>query len=97
MASIEEFDIEYVAKLARLELTEAEKVKFTGQLEKIIDYFHKLSSVDTENVEPTAHANPIYDVLREDVAKTPFTQEQALKNAPKSSAGHVVMPRVIES
>lgn len=96
MANTEDFDIDYVAKLARLELTEEEKVKFTNQLGKIIDHFQKLSLIDTEDVEPTAHANPIFDVLREDVPGTPFTQDQALGNAPKSSAGQVIMPRVVE-
>lgn len=97
MANTAEFDINYVTQLARLELTDAEKEKFTGQLGKIIDHFHKLSEVDTDGVEPTAHANPIFDVLREDVTGTPFTQEEALKNAPKSAHGQVVMPRVIEA
>jgi len=96
MASTDEFDIEYVAKLARLELSDEEKVKFTGQLGKIIDYFHKLGEVNTEGVEPTAHANPIYDVLREDVPGIPFTQEAALQNAPKSTDNQIVVPRVVE-
>ena len=96
MADIEQFDIDYVAKLARLELSDAEKEKFTSQLGKIIEHFQKLALIDTENVEPTAHANPIYDVLREDVPGTPFTTEQALANAPQSSSGQVVMPRVVE-
>jgi aspartyl-tRNA(Asn)/glutamyl-tRNA(Gln) amidotransferase subunit C len=96
MANTEDFDIDYVAKLARLELTEEEKNKFKDQLAKIIDHFKKLSLIDTEGVEPTAHANAIYDVLREDVPGTPFTQNQALGNAPQSSAGQVVMPRIVE-
>lgn len=96
MADIEQFDIDYVAKLARLELSDAEKEKFTSQLGKIIEHFQKLALTDTEGVEPTAHANPIYDVLREDVPGTPFTPEQALTNAPQSSSGQIVMPRVVE-
>jgi len=96
MASTEEFDINYVAKLARLELTEQEKTKFTAQLGKIIDYFQLLGEVNTEGVEPTAHANPIYDVLRSDTTGTPFTQEQALRNAPQSTESQIVVPRVVE-
>ncbi len=96
MASNEEFDINYVAQLARLELTEEEKSKFTGQLGKIIDYFQKLGEVDTDGVEPTAHANAIYDVLREDVTGTPFRQDEALRNAPQSAEGQIVVPRVID-
>jgi len=96
MASTEEFDINYVAKLARLELTEEEKTKFTGQLGKIIDYFKLLGEVNTEGVDPTAHANPIFDVLREDEPATPFTQEQALRNAPQTAESQIVVPRVVE-
>ena len=84
MADKDAFDIDYVTQLARLELTEGEKAKFKDQLGKILEYFQTLAAIDTEGVEPMAHANPIFDVLREDKAGTPFTQEQALKNAPKS-------------
>jgi aspartyl-tRNA(Asn)/glutamyl-tRNA(Gln) amidotransferase subunit C len=96
MAKSTDLDIDYVAKLARLELTDQEKEKFTAQLGDILAYFTKLSEVDTKKVEPTAHANPIFDVLRDDVTKEPFAQTEALANAPECSEDQVVVPRVID-
>jgi aspartyl-tRNA(Asn)/glutamyl-tRNA(Gln) amidotransferase subunit C len=96
MAKAADLDIDYVAKLARLELSEQEKTVYAAQLSDIITYFQKLSEVDTQGVEPTAHANPIFDVLREDNPGQAFDQETALANAPKSAEGQIVVPRVIE-
>lgn len=96
MASTEEFDIHYVAKLARLELSASEKVTFTEQLGKIIDYFQKLGEVDTEGVEPTAHATPLYDVIRLDVPGLPLSREAALRNAPQRNENQIIVPRVVE-
>lgn len=96
MATNDEFDIHYVAKLARLELSESEQVTFTEQLGKIIHYFQKLREVDTEGVEPTAHATPLFDVLRSDVPGQPLSREQALQNAPQHTDNQIIVPRVVE-
>lgn len=96
MANTPDFDIDYVAKLARLDLSVEEKAQFEPQLGKIIEYFQQLGDVDTDHVEPTAHANPIYDVLREDEPQIVFEQNVAIANAPASQAGQVVVPKVIE-
>ncbi len=89
-------DIDYVAQLARISLTEEEKARYAKQLSKVLGYFQELAAVDTEGVEPTAHANPIFDVMREDVAVDGLPQERALMNAPKQLDGEVVVPKVIE-
>jgi aspartyl-tRNA(Asn)/glutamyl-tRNA(Gln) amidotransferase subunit C len=96
MANHDPFDIDYIAKLARLELSEQERSVFTEQLGKILDYFQKLGEVDTRGVEPMAHATPLYDVLREDVAVEPLPIAAALRNAPAATENQVVVPRVVE-
>lgn len=96
MANTPDFDIDYVAKLARLDLSVEEKAQFEPQLKKMLDYFQQVGEIDTNGVEPTAHANPIYDVLREDEPQAAFEQDVALANAPASQAGQVVVPKVIE-
>ena len=60
-------DVEHVAKLARLELTEEEKEKFTKQLGAILEYAQQMNEIDTTGVEPMAHAIPVVNVMREDV------------------------------
>ena len=60
-------DVEHVAQLARLELTEEEKVKFSSQLSSVIEYMNQLNEVDTTGVEPMAHPYPLGNVMREDV------------------------------
>jgi len=97
MAKIEDLDIHYVAKLARLELSKAEVEKFDSQLGSILEYFQKLGEVNTDGIEPTAHANPIFDVLREDLEGSTLSPEEALKNAPSVNQQQVEVPRVVES
>jgi aspartyl-tRNA(Asn)/glutamyl-tRNA(Gln) amidotransferase subunit C len=89
-------NIQHTAKLARLHLTAEEEVKFTSQIEKILDYMRTLEAHDLSGVEPTAHAMPVYDVWREDEPRESFTNEQALANAPRKSQGQFLMPRVVE-
>lgn len=93
-----DFDIEKVALLARLELTEAEIKEFGGQLGQILGYIEQLKQIDVEGIEPTAHAAAVYNVYREDVEQTDrfLTQEEALANAPETAHDQVKMPKVIE-
>ncbi len=90
------FDIDYLSRLSRLELTESEKELFSAQLGQVMDFMKKLDDVDTEGVEPTAHAYPVYNVLGDDVAKAPLSQESALQNAPAKRGGQIVVPKVVE-
>jgi aspartyl-tRNA(Asn)/glutamyl-tRNA(Gln) amidotransferase subunit C len=88
-------DIQHTAKLARLELTDEEAVKFQSQIEGILDYMKALDAHDLSGAEPTAHAMPVYDVWREDEVRESFANEEALANAPKKAQGQFLMPRVV--
>lgn len=89
-------DVEYVAKLARLELTEEEKEKYTIQLAKILEYVSKLNQLDTENIEPTSHVLPLQNVFREDEIKPSLSQEEILTNAPEKEDGYFKVKKVLE-
>jgi len=90
-------DITQVAHLARLQLTEDEAVRFQEQLDLILEDVKKLESVDVSGIEPTAHASPLFDVLREDaVHGDSFTSEQALANAPDRSRDQFKVVKVVE-
>ncbi len=89
-------EVEHVAKLARLELSEQETDQLTEQLSNILTYVEKLNELDTTSVEPTAHVLDMNNVMRDDVASPSLTQERALSNAPDKSAGHYKVPKIIE-
>lgn len=89
-------DIHRVATLARLKLTDDEALKYGSQLEHILDYVSAISAHDLSNVQPTAHAMPVLDVVRDDATANSFTSEQALNNAPQKKQGQFQMPRVVE-
>jgi len=87
--------VEQVAYLARLELTEPEKQLFAEQLTAILEYAEKLNEIDTEKVEPLHHILPIYNVLREDVVQPGPSREEILSNAPLVEDGQYKVPRII--
>ena len=89
-------DIEKVARLARLELSEEERETFGNQMEQILTYMEQLNRLDTTGVEPTSHAIPIYNVFREDEVKPSIPQEEVLAIAPDEEDGHFKVPRIIE-
>lgn len=89
-------DVEHVANLARLDLTDAEKAEFTEQLNAILKYAEKLNELDTENVEPTTHVLPITNVMRDDVTKESLPIEKVLLNAPDEEDGQIKVPAVLE-
>ncbi len=92
----DQIDIDYVANLARIELTEEERQKFSAQLRQILEYFEKLGAVDVSGVEPTAHAFPVFNVWAEDKTEPGFTPQQALGNAPAQRNNQIVVPKVID-
>lgn len=94
--SITKKDVEYVAKLARLELSEQEKEKFTPQLDSVLHSMETLNHLDTTKVEPTSHVLPINNVWREDLVKPGFSQEEILANAPEQAEGFFKVKKVIE-
>jgi len=86
--------VEHVAKLARLRLTEEEKILYTEQLSKIIGYFDELAAIDTTGVEPMSHALPVINVMREDEIETPPGHEALLKSAPKREGAFFRVPKI---
>jgi len=91
-----QFDVRYTAQLARLHLSEEEIAKFQSQISQILAYVEKLEQVDVAGVEPTAHANAVFNVFRADTACAGFTQAQALANAPREANQLFIVPKVIE-
>jgi aspartyl-tRNA(Asn)/glutamyl-tRNA(Gln) amidotransferase subunit C len=91
-----ELDVAYVARLARLRLTEEETRLFQEQLGHVLEYVTKLREVDVSGMEAAAHAIPIFNVFREDEARDWFTAEEALRNAPRQANGLFVVPKVVE-
>jgi aspartyl-tRNA(Asn)/glutamyl-tRNA(Gln) amidotransferase subunit C len=89
-------DIEKVARLARLELSEEETTTFGNQLEQILTYMEQLNRLDTTGVEPTSHAIPIHNVFREDEPRPSFPQEEVLNISPDQENRHFKVPRIIE-
>ncbi|MBI4549232.1 MAG: Asp-tRNA(Asn)/Glu-tRNA(Gln) amidotransferase subunit GatC [Ignavibacteriae bacterium] len=88
-------DVEHVAKLARLELTEAEKEKFSQQLNTILSYMEKLNEPDTTTVEPLSHVIELSNIFREDKVKPSYPKEEMLKNAPARTEKFFKVPKVI--
>lgn len=92
----EHIDVNYVANLARVELTSEEAETFGKQLDEILGYIDKLSELDVEGIEPTAHASPVFDRIREDEAKPGLAREAFLDNAPDTANDQLRVPKVIE-
>jgi aspartyl-tRNA(Asn)/glutamyl-tRNA(Gln) amidotransferase subunit C len=92
---IEKKDVEYVAWLARLDLSEEEKERFTKQLGQVLEHAEKIKSLDTEDIEPTSHVVPLKNVMREDRVSPGLSQEEALSNAPRREGGYFVVPRIL--
>lgn len=91
-----DFDIKYVAHLARIALSPDEEKRLGAQLGNILGYIEKLKAADVAGVEPTAHAFPLVNVTRADAARPSMTNEQALQNAPVSANGLFMVPQIVE-
>jgi aspartyl-tRNA(Asn)/glutamyl-tRNA(Gln) amidotransferase subunit C len=89
-------DVEHVARLARLELSAAEKERMGRELDGILAYIDKLRSVDTSGVEPTSHAVPITNVMRDDVPGPSLSRAETLANAPDRHGDLFRVPRILE-
>ena len=89
-------EVDYIAHLARLSLSEEERQCFTDQLNVILDYMDKLNEVDTEGVEPTSHVLDIVNVFRDDEVQPSLSTEDLLANAPEIVNQYVVVPRAVE-
>ena len=91
---IEIKDVEHVAHLAKLNLTEDEKVKFSKQLGDILKYMEQLNEVDTTGVEPMNHPIDFSNVMREDVARYDSTREELMANAPAVEQDYFKVPKI---
>lgn len=91
-----DFDIKYVADLARIQLSEEEERQLGVQLGEILGYVDKLKELDVGNVEPTAHAFPINNVMRPDEAKPGLSHDEVAMNAPAISNGLIMVPKIVE-
>ncbi len=93
---IKEETVQYVAALAKLELTEEEKERAKEDLSNILGYMETMNELDTEGVEPMSHAFPMRNVFREDVVVNGEDRENLLKNAPVKKDGCFVVPKTVE-
>lgn len=89
-------DVEYVAKLARLEVAETEKEKLTAQLNDILLYIDKLNELDTTGVQPMTHAIAVTNAFRDDTVSESLGSERALANAPDARGEFFRVPKVID-
>jgi aspartyl-tRNA(Asn)/glutamyl-tRNA(Gln) amidotransferase subunit C len=89
-------DVEYVAKLARLEFTHEEKNKLTAELNDILLYIDKLNELDTKGVAPMTHAIAVTNAFREDVIHPSLGTEIAIANAPDARGEFFRVPKVID-
>jgi len=91
-----DFDIKYVAHLARVALAPEEEKKLGAQLGHIIGYMEKLKSLDVSGVEPTAHAVPMVNVTRADEVRPSLPHDEAMRNAPAKANGLFIVPKIVE-
>lgn len=91
-----DFNVEYVARLARIALSPEEEQKLGAQLENILGYIEKLKQADVSGVEPTAHAFPLVNVTRPDETRPSMSNEDALRNAPAKANGLFIVPKIVE-
>ena len=89
-------EVEHIALLARLKLTDEERQRMTTQLNDIMGFFEQLGELDTTDVPPTSHVIPMSNVLRADVAKPSLPVEDVLENAPDRAGDTFRVPRVVE-
>ncbi len=96
MAKVTQKDLDMVAVLSRLEVSEEDKGKYLQQLDAFLQYVDNLSALSTENVEPLAHVLPINNVFREDEVRPSLDRELALSNAPLQEDGYFKVPKILE-
>ena len=95
MATLSRADVEHVAHLARLGLTEEELGRLEGQLNHILDQYAILASVPTDHIAPTAQTIELENILRDDIARPSLAQEDVLANAPARAGEFLVVPAIL--
>ncbi len=97
MSKLSKKDVEHIAKLSKLKLTDAEKEKYAGQLSSVIEYVEQLNEVDAEGVEPTSQVTGLENVYREDeVEESSIKHEDIAKNAPDFDGESFIVPGVFQ-
>jgi len=91
-----DLDVKYVAHLARIALSPEEEQKIGTQLGNILEYIEKLKELDVTDVQPTAHAVPLINVMRPDETRPSLSNEEALRNAPAKANGLFLVPKIVE-
>lgn len=89
-------EVRKVARLARLELDDAEMAQQGRHLNDLLARIEELQALDVEGIEPTSHSIPLFNVLRDDTARPSLTRDEVLQNAPEARDGCFVVPRIIE-
>ena len=88
--------VDHIARLARLDLSEAERSRMQVELAQILGHAERIQSLDLDSVEPTSHSIPLSNVMRADEVRPSLSQEEALLNAPDAEDDRFKVPRIIE-
>jgi aspartyl-tRNA(Asn)/glutamyl-tRNA(Gln) amidotransferase subunit C len=88
--------VDHVARLARLDLSEAERERMSAELSHILEHAERIQALDLDGVEPTSHALALTNVVRPDEVRPSLPQEVAIANAPAAEDGRFVVPRILE-
>jgi aspartyl-tRNA(Asn)/glutamyl-tRNA(Gln) amidotransferase subunit C len=91
-----EIDVDHVARLARLALTDEERERFRSQLVVILEHAERVREVAAEDVPPTSHPVPMRNVFRDDEPEPTLSQQDALAGAPEAEKGQFKVPRIVE-
>ena len=97
MPHINRTQIDRVAELARLSLSDEEADRLASELDAFLGYVDTLNELDTDGIVPTSHPIPLVTPMRDDVPERPLDPELAVSNAPETAAGAFVVPKVIDS
>lgn len=93
---MDRIDVRYVARLARLQLTDEEVALFEGQLAHIVGHIRTISRLDLGATEPTSHTHPLQNVFRPDEPRPSLDRTAVLRNAPASRDGQFAVPKIVE-
>lgn len=96
MTIISKQEVEHIAELCRIKLTEEEKELFTKQFNDILNFFKQLDEIDTENILPTFHVLNISNIFREDAVIASLSKDKIFKNIPKKEKNFIKAPRMTE-
>lgn len=88
--------VDHIARLARLDLSEAERQRMQTELAQILGHAERIQALDLDDVEPTSHSIPLSNVMRADEVRPSLSQTDALRNAPETEDGRIKVPRIIE-